>query len=157
MNAKKVFDHPLYQDALKTISYYERDRVYCGHDLGHFLDVARMMYIWNLEEGLGYSKDIIYTAALIHDIGRAREYESGQDHHLASYEMGKVLLENTDFSQEDKDLILDAVLKHREKKDQGPFASLLYKADKESRRCMVCPARATCYWPDEKKNLELKI
>ena len=36
----------------------------------HFLDVARLMYIYNLEDQAGFSKEMIYAAGLLHDIGR---------------------------------------------------------------------------------------
>ena len=36
----------------------------------HFLDVARLAWIAGLEQGLGLDKEIVYAAALLHDIGK---------------------------------------------------------------------------------------
>lgn len=41
----------------------------------HFLDVARLMYIYNLEDQAGFSKEMIYAAGLLHDIGRYEQME----------------------------------------------------------------------------------
>ena len=49
-----------YRQLVKTLEKEEEDRVYCRHGLSHFLDVARIAYIENLERGLGISKDYIY-------------------------------------------------------------------------------------------------
>ena len=47
------------------------------------MDVARIAYIENLEAQLGLEKEDIYIAALLHDLGRVDEYESGIGHHIA--------------------------------------------------------------------------
>ena len=57
---------------LSKIRCLERDRIFCGHDMAHFLDVARLAYIFNLEENLGIEKEEIYTAALLHACGPFR-------------------------------------------------------------------------------------
>ena len=62
--------HDLWRDSVREIARLERDRQFCRHDLVHFLDVARLAYIENLERGLGIDKELIYAAALLHDIGR---------------------------------------------------------------------------------------
>ena len=59
-------------------------RIFCGHDMAHFLDVARLAYLFNLEENLKLEKEEIYTAALLHDVGRFVQYEDGTPHQLAS-------------------------------------------------------------------------
>lgn len=43
--------------------------------MSHLLDVARIAYIRNLEKGYGFRKDVIYAAAVLHDIGKALQYE----------------------------------------------------------------------------------
>ena len=47
--------HPVWQESVKRIAALERERIFCGHDTAHFMDVARMAYIENLERGLGLS------------------------------------------------------------------------------------------------------
>ena len=58
-----ILKDPLYRTCLSKIALFERDRIFCGHDMAHFLDVARLAYIFNLEENLGIEKEEIYTAA----------------------------------------------------------------------------------------------
>ena len=70
-----ILKDPLYRTCLSKIALFERDRIFCGHDMAHFLDVARLAYIFNLEENLGIEKEEIYTAALLHDVGRFVQYE----------------------------------------------------------------------------------
>ena len=43
--------------------------------LNIFWNVARLMYIYALEEHLELPKELIYAAALLHDIGRAQQYQ----------------------------------------------------------------------------------
>ena len=57
-----ILKDPLYRTCLSKIALFERDRIFCGHDMAHFLDVARLAYIFNLEENLGIEKEEIYTA-----------------------------------------------------------------------------------------------
>lgn len=47
---QKIWEHPLYQDRFKKLQLAERERMFCNHTLQHFLDVARLMWIWCLEE-----------------------------------------------------------------------------------------------------------
>lgn len=65
-----VYSHPLYQKQFALLTNAEKDRIFCRHTMEHFLDVARLMYLYNLEEHAGLDKELIYAAALLHDIGR---------------------------------------------------------------------------------------
>ena len=38
---------------------YEEERIFCRHDMSHFLDVARLSWIENLERGLEIEKELI--------------------------------------------------------------------------------------------------
>ncbi len=49
-----------------------RRGTYCRHGLEHLLDVARISYIQVLEDGLDYDENVLYAAALLHDIGKGR-------------------------------------------------------------------------------------
>ena len=75
-----------YRQLLERLKELEKDRIYCHHGIGHLLDVARIAYIENLEAQLGLEKEDIYIAALLHDLGRVDEYESGIGHHIAGRE-----------------------------------------------------------------------
>ena len=41
-----ILKDPLYRTCLSKIALFERDRIFCGHDMAHFLDVARLAYIF---------------------------------------------------------------------------------------------------------------
>ena len=73
-NIDRIINHPLFIMSMKKIHDYEIDRVFCCHGIEHSLDVARVAYITNLEQNLGFQKEMIYAAALLHDIGRWRQY-----------------------------------------------------------------------------------
>ena len=82
-NIDRIINHPLFIMSMKKIHDYEIDRVFCCHGIEHSLDVARVAYITNLEQNLGFQKEMIYAAALLHDIGRWRQYEKNIPHEEA--------------------------------------------------------------------------
>lgn len=75
-----------YRKTVKKIARLEADRIYCRHNMEHFMDVARLAQIRNLKEQLGLDEEMIYLYALLHDIGRMKEYEQGISHAAASAE-----------------------------------------------------------------------
>ena len=150
--------HPLWRDSVRQIAHLERDRQFCRHDLVHFLDVARLAYIENLERGLGVDKELIYAAALLHDIGRHLQYTRNIPHDQASAQLAEVILADCGFSQAERAAVEDAILQHRGQQDRQRegLAGLLYGADKASRACLFCPAEPECNWSPEKKNMRIK-
>lgn len=132
----------------------EKERIFCKHELEHFLDVARIAYLINLEKQLGFTKEIIYVTSILHDIGRSLQYEEGISHEIASWNIGKKLLEKYKFNEHEIEMIKKAILGHREN-NSDEFTKLMYKADKLSRTCINCKAIDQCNWNDEKKNLEI--
>lgn len=150
-NINIILSSPKYKDLLKKLGELEKDRWFCGHDLEHFLDVARIAYITALEEGLKLKKEVIYSIALLHDIGRVLEYTEGIEHHKASVKIATEILQETNFSEEDKEDILRAIGNHR-KEAKDELSKLIYKSDKLSRNCFNCRAYKDCYWDEEKKN-----
>lgn len=151
-NTNIIMFNEEYVKLLNDLEEFERERPFCKHDLAHFLDVARICYIMVLEEGLDISKDLIYTTALLHDIGRVIQYRDGTDHDKASAEIAEKLLPLTSFNKEEIEMILDCIRKHREKQESTALNEIFYKADKLSRICFRCPAYDICYWSEEKKN-----
>lgn len=139
---------------LKRNKKLEKSRKFCKHNLKHFLDVARIAQMINLEEDLGFDKEIIYTTAVLHDIGKSLQYENGTPHEIASWEIAKRILNNYKYNQEEIELIKQGILGHRDKKSEN-FALLMYKADKLSRLCITCKAADECKWSNEKKNLKI--
>ena len=148
----KIYNLDEYKNELSLIESDEKDRIYCKHNIEHFLDVARIAYIMNLEEKLGYDKVIIYAIALLHDIGRHREYEKGMDHHKASVDIAKNILKQTEFDTDEIRIICDAIESHRNKNETNKLNEIIYKADKISRKCYACSAIYTCKWDEYKKN-----
>ncbi len=153
----KILHHPDYQHAVKTIEEAEKDRVFCKHDFDHFLAVARLAYIDSLEKELAIPKTIIYSAALLHDIGRAMEYTEQIPHQQAGASMAEKILSECGFSQQERSMIVSAILSHREQDgaQKNSFSSLIYRADKGSRNCFCCKARKECKWPEDKMNLDI--
>lgn len=147
-----------YQSMIKKIKEYEQNREYCCHTLEHFCDVARIMYILALEEGSELEQDIIYTTALLHDIGREMEYENGIPHEEGSVEFAKKLLPKYGFDKEEIEEITKAISLHRAViDDENELAEYLYRADKLSRNCFLCKAKEKCKWTDDMKNSTLII
>lgn len=133
------------------IDSFEEKRNFCKHDLSHFLEVARIMYIINLEEKLFINKEIIYASALLHDIGRAKEYLNNENHNIAAIvEINEILLESKYNNNESKEII-DAIVSHN-CDDDIILNNLLRRADKLSRNCFACKSYDECKWPDSKKN-----
>lgn len=153
----KILNNNMYQEYINQISNHESQRLFCKHDLSHYLNTARIGYIINLERDLKISKDIIYAAALLHDIGRFQQYESNIPHELASASLCIDILKEADYNQEEIDIIKRAILSHRDSyiKNNDNLSDILYLADKLSRECFQCKVSSLCNWPDEKKNINI--
>lgn len=157
-----VICHPLYLEYYHRLERAEKERIFCRHQMSHLLDVARIAYIRNLEKGYGFRKDVIYAAAVLHDIGKALQYEEKVPHEIAGERIAGEILDTlpkeTGFSEEEKRTIKNAVRGHRRLRDGADtLEKLLYEADKASRLCLSCPANRECNWSEEKKNMEIKI
>ncbi len=132
----------------------EYDRIYCRHSLGHALSVARIALIMCLENKYDIDRELIYGAALLHDIGRYSVYEEeGMSHHAAGAIIAREILTRAGYNENDIALICDAIEKHKNfSGDETSLAGILFKADKLSRNCFMCEAKPTCYWPESIKN-----
>ena len=114
----QIWNHPLYQNELNKLQLLETDREFCRHTPEHFLDVARLAYIRALEENAPVSKELIYCTALLHDIGRARQYEDGTPHDEAGAAIAGQILNELGFSMEEIEAIVSAIRGHRAQTDQ---------------------------------------
>ena len=152
----QILSHPVFREQFALLQEAEKDRIFCRHTMEHFLDVARLMYIYNLEDQAGFSKEMIYAAGLLHDIGRYEQMEKGTPHHLAGARLAERILTDCDFSLTEQKSILAAIRSHRVKDtaETPLFSRYLYRADKQSRNCLYCPARNACNWP-KKMNLTI--
>ncbi len=156
-----VFSDPDLQSCLNETAELEKNRIFCRHDPAHLKDTARLAYIFSLERNYGLDKAVVYTAALLHDCGRAEEYKTGEPHDIAGGRIARRILEKYDFSPAETEMIVAAIEGHRGnlKKDLGEtaarLAEVLYDADKLSRECFSCKVSKDCNWSDEKKNMNL--
>ncbi len=149
----RLLTNPTYLNLLARIEKTEQERIFCGHGLDHFMDVARIARIINCEENLGLKADDIYLASLLHDIGRLQQYEDGTPHDEAGVPIAAAFLEQIAYPEERQAAILAVVSEHRgEKQDEESLTELIRRADKLSRPCFFCPARGRCKWPEKQKN-----
>lgn len=165
----RILQHKRFQDCRQQITQAEIHRIYCRHGLEHSMDVARIAYILSLETGESgqeLDKEIIYAMALLHDLGRSVEYQSGQSHHEAGAEIAGEILYDCGFTKTEITWITGAIAAHKHAEDEAAgdkaageaesigmqYRRILYQADKLSRNCFDCPAADTCYWPTEKRN-----
>ncbi len=155
----RILFNTSYRRYVRKIEEYEVDREFCKHDMNHFLDVARIAHLMNLESDNPMKKEWIYAAALLHDIGRFVQYEDGTDHAEASADLAMDLLEDAGFTGKEIRIISDAIRYHRDKrvKEDKGLPGILYRADKSSRRCYLCPMEARCDWKKKKKNFTLEL
>ena len=109
----QIWRHLVYQEHYKKIQELESERIFCRHTPEHFLDVARLMYIYALEEHLELPKELIYAAALLHDIGRAQQYQYNIPHDIAGVEIAREILTDLHFTEQEKELILSSIGHHR--------------------------------------------
>lgn len=165
---RRLFNHHVYREQFELLQEAERDRKFCKHDLTHFLDVARISYIYSLEDGGGLAKDTVYAAALLHDIGRYRQISEGVPHDEAGAKLSEIILNECGFTDEEARMIIRAIRGHRgtsaarEENVKGgrggdKLAEYLYRADKTSRRCFECSASNECKWSDEMKNHSISV
>lgn len=159
-----IWGSALFQREYRRLAVLEEDRVFCRHGLPHLLDAARVMWILNLERGCGLDREVVYAAAILHDVGKATQYASGEPHEVAGERMAREILEGLPaacaFAPAEVDAVCAAIRAHRRfDPDAAPLGQLLYQADKASRACFACPAevRAACSWADEKKNLGISV
>lgn len=154
----KILNHDLFLHHLHENETAEAQRCFCRHNMVHFLDVARIGMILNLEEKLGLDREWIYAAALLHDMGKHIQYEKGIPHELASGEIAPEILKECGFDDKETHVITEAILRHRDSSiaDENNLNGILYRADKASRACFACDAEKACSWKDGKKNLQIK-
>lgn len=154
----RILRHEAFREHLRKNEAAEADRIFCRHNMGHFLDVARIAMIFNLQEDLRIPQDMIYGAALLHDIGRHEQYTEGTPHEMASARIAPAILEDCGYMPEEIDCIVEAIALHRDSETAGraDLAGILYRADKASRACFACKASEQCSWKGDRKNLEIR-
>ena len=154
----RILRNQRFQEHLRKNKAAETDRIFCHHDMGHFLDVARIGMILNLQEGLGIPAELLYGAALLHDIGRHEQYETGIPHEEAGARIAPGILAECGYTAEEIREIEEAIALHRDSgtEKRADLAGVLYRADKASRACFACQASSQCNWKAVKKNQEIQ-
>ena len=156
----------LQQDAaftalLDAIERAEADRIYCRHGLSHMLDTARIAWIMALEDGIRLKKDVVYAAALLHDLGRAKQHSVQEDHDTAALADCECMLRRAGFADDETGAILEAIRDHGDKTTPDSalpaLSMLLRRADNLSRNCWHCSAAGECYWPRERRNHHISM
>lgn len=153
----KILNHDLYKEYLERNEQAEAERRFCRHNVGHLLDVARIGMLFNLTEAYGLPEELVYAAALLHDIGRFRQYEDGTPHERASAQLAPQILRECGFDDNETDVITEAIGNHRNAAvlEERNLNGLLYRADKASRACYICAVAQECNWSGRKKNQDL--
>lgn len=154
----KILNHDLFIEHLRKNKEAEQNRIFCHHDMVHFLDVARIGEIMNLEEQVGLNRDLVYAAALLHDMGKHIQYENGTPHEVSGAEIASRILPDCGYDNKETDVIVEAIRNHRNPEIAGErnLCGVLYRADKASRACFSCEAEKECNWKGEKKNLTIR-
>ena len=166
----RILQHPRFDEELRRLADIEQGRPFCGHGIDHLLDVARIAYILSLETqetSEQQDKELIYAAALLHDIGRSKQYTDGTPHEIESAVIAAEILTECGFNEFEADVILKAILAHRTRNTDKRIglAGLLYRADKLSRKCFdsadeqprkcfACGFVADCDWEIKTSVLE---
>ena len=96
----RILQHEAFKWHMRENEEAEKERIFCHHDMVHFLDVARIAMILNLQEGVGISQGVIYGAALLHDIGRHEQYKDGTPHETASARIAPDILADCGYGRE---------------------------------------------------------
>lgn len=134
----------------------EEDRSFCHHNFEHLLTVARLTYLLLLEKECRFiSKEMAYSAGLLHDIGRWKEYQGEGDHAVHSAALAESILERAGFKPSEQKLILKAIAQHRHHnpdEHRSPLSEALAKADDLARLCFSCTAQKECRNADRRSH-----
>lgn len=167
---ERIKTDPLYLECLSLNGLREKERVFCRHDYQHMLLVSQISYKIITDtggmdnfvktEGLpgpAQALEVICAAGLLHDMGRWRQYDTGEDHALAGARMARAVLERAGFTPNEIKTVTRAIGEHRR---AGPGTSYLGRviclADDLSRPCGTCGARMDCYKYDYMENIKEK-
>jgi putative nucleotidyltransferase with HDIG domain len=150
-----ILNNPVYHEYMLNNQEREQQRIFCKHGWEHSFDVARAAYILVLEakctqdqendQANCLTKELVYAAALLHDIGRWKQYDEGVDHAQVGAELAVNILQQAGFHGEEITIIREAISYHRcREASHSILGTILYNADKIVRPCYRCMARVEC-------------
>ncbi len=178
---KLILNDKNYISTVEKIAIFEKDRLYCKHDVAHFQKVGKIMY--NLAKFVDLTdsqdlQDLCFTIGLLHDMGRYEEYTNGISHDKALSFSREILL-HYNCSLDYIENICKVISNHRGriaiadmenvlnsidvKRDDfwEIMIILLQIADQLSRSCDTCVVVDKCKWREEEKckleNMNLTI
>jgi putative nucleotidyltransferase with HDIG domain len=143
-----ILNNPLFKENISLCEEYERDREFCKHDIQHSLDVARIMYIKTMEKKISIDKELIYATALLHDIGRAKQYKFSIPHEIGGKQLAVCIMKEVGFNVDEIEFVSEIISNHRGNQHQevDDLESYFYQADFMARSCYICNAREKCKW-----------
>ncbi len=161
--ATEVMKNALYQSIIEEIEKLEADRPYCRHGMPHMMDVCRLAWILYLEETperpesqeqMEEMKDRLFVTGLLHDIGRASQYQTGEHHAAAGARLAEEILEQVGYPEAWKQETVSAIRAHCGRRGRGEHTMEAYinRADHLSRPCFCCKAAESCKWTPEERN-----
>ncbi len=99
---------------LKIIDFVQKE--FSNFNKGaHTLDHIKRVYTLSMQigEGLPISTRVVQAAALLHDVGRPKESETGVSHSILSGEMSKPLLQELGYTETEIEHVIDTIRTHR--------------------------------------------
>jgi uncharacterized protein len=101
--------------AKSKIIYFMQKELSESNSGAHTFDHTMRVYTLSMRigDGLPVNIRVLQAAALLHDVGRPRESESGVSHSILSGEMSKPLLQELGYTESEIEQILDAIRTHR--------------------------------------------
>ncbi len=99
----------------RLIEQFVRKQLEKSSKGAHTLDHTRRVYALSVRIGKeqGANLKVLGAAALLHDIGRPKEAETGVSHSILSGEMGKEILTEIGYDAEEIECVIDAIRTHR--------------------------------------------
>ena len=120
----RLWQLPEFQRLLLELEEKEKNRSYCRHGREHIFAVARLMWIFCMEQQRveGISKELVYAAAFLHDLGRG---SAKKEHAQKSVEIAGRILPLCGYSKVETALVQAAIGMHgRVRKTYGSFAEI---------------------------------
>lgn len=146
----------------KIRSLVEKELAECsGHDINHVMRVYNICL--HIAKGENVDLEILQIAALLHDIGGARETAdpTGKtDHAIESVKMAEPILKELNFPTEKIKHIQDCIISHRYKTGNKPKtieAQILFDADKLDSLGAIGIARAYVWIGKNRANIYKKV